>query len=80
MVVVHRLLILLAAVTEIGAILAKYWLPGLRQVSTPRGWLIFTSTLLFFAIALMLEQSVTSGREAGEQQAAPRIEDEGQAA
>ena len=59
MVAPHRLLILLAVVSCIGAILAKYWLSGLWVIGTPSAWLRFTNTLLFFAIALMLKQMVT---------------------
>lgn len=58
MVILHRLLILLAAATGIGAVLARYWIPSLQMVGTPSAWLRFTNTLLFFALALMLEQVV----------------------
>ncbi len=56
MILVHRLLILFAIASAIGAILAKYWWIALRVVATPSAWLRFTNTLLFFAIALMLEE------------------------
>ena len=56
MIVVRRLLILLAIASGIGAISAKYWWVALRAVATPSAWLRFTDMLLFFAIALMLEE------------------------
>jgi len=56
MIVVRRLLILFAIASGIGAILAKYWWIALRMVATPLAWLRLTDTLLFFAIALMLEE------------------------
>jgi len=56
MIVVRRLLILFAIASGVGAILAKYWWAALRVVATPSAWLRLTDTLLFFAIALMLEE------------------------
>ncbi|MCK4324013.1 MAG: hypothetical protein KAW89_05740 [Armatimonadetes bacterium] len=56
MIVVRRLLILFAIASGIGAILAKYWWVALHVVATPSAWLRCTNTLLFFAIALMLEE------------------------
>ena len=57
-----RLLILFAVASTIGAILAKYWILGLHAVAVPGGWLRFTNTLLFLAIALLLEQAVAVAR------------------
>lgn len=62
MVVLYRLVILFAVASGIGAILAKYWVAGLHMVATPSAWLRFADTLLFFAIALMLEQIVALAR------------------
>ena len=62
MVGLPRLLILFAVVSTLGAILAKYWILGLHAVAVPGGWLRFTNTLLFFAIALLLEQMLAVAR------------------
>lgn len=56
MVVLHRVLILLAAVVGIVAVVARIWHPELLLVITPSAWLRFTDTLLLFALALMVAQ------------------------
>ena len=71
MVVLYRLLILSAVASGIGAILAKYWVLGLHVVATPSAWLRFTDTLLFFAIALMLERMLALARAKKVEEPAP---------
>jgi len=74
MIVLHRLLILCAAASGIGAVLGKFGVLGLRLVATPSAWLRATDTLLFFAIALMLEQLVAMIRAKNKGEPAPAAE------
>ena len=60
MIVLHRLLILFAMAGTVGAILAKFWVPQLRAVASPGGWLRFVSAALLLAIALILDQMLGS--------------------
>ena len=58
MVILQRTLLVLAIVTGILAVIARLWEPELLGFVRASAWLRFTNTLLFFALALMLEQIV----------------------
>ena len=62
MVFLHRIVILLAVASGLGAIAAKFWARGLWVIGTPSAWLRTTEVLLLLAIALMLEQILTTVR------------------
>ena len=62
MVFLHRVLILLAIASGLGAIAAKFWAYSLWTLGTPSAWLRATEVLLLLAIALMLEQNLTTLR------------------
>ena len=62
MVFLHRVLILLAIASGLGAIAAKFWARSLWVIGTPSAWLRATEALLLLAIALMLEQILTTIR------------------
>ncbi len=79
MVVLHRLVILFAVASGIGAVLARFDLFSLRVVSIPSAWLRVTDTLLLLAIALMLEQivAVARAKKPAETRPAPQESPEG---
>ena len=62
--VLHRPLIVLAVLSCILAIVAHFGATALWGIASPSGWLRFTNTLLFFAIALMLEQMLARAKKA----------------
>ena len=62
MVILHRTLIVLAAVAGILAVIARLWEPEVLTIVRASAWLRFTNTLVFFAVALMLEQIVQAMR------------------
>ena len=54
-----------------GEVLAKYGVLVLQVVATPSAWLRCTDTLLFFAIALMLERMLALARAKKVEEPAP---------